>query len=102
MIPRAIDYFTGKALEYDMLSEDDDDFDGDDDDDDDDVDELDGMVRLFSEFPHFFFLTSLLIVEEDSDEDLPRMRRGARRGGRGGRDGGPPVANVNPEECKQQ
>ncbi|KAF8502612.1 NAP-domain-containing protein [Russula emetica] len=85
VIPRAIDYFTGKALEYDMLSEDEDDYDDEEDDDDDDdvddVDELDGM--------------------EDSDEDLPPTRR-ARRGGRGGRGGGPPAANVNPEECKQQ
>ena len=104
VIPRAIDYFTGKALEYDMLSEDDDDYeDEEDDDDDDDVDGLDGMVRLFfSEFSLLFFLTSLLIVEEDSDEDLPPMRRGARRGGRGGRGRGPPAPNVNPEECKQQ
>ncbi|KAF8552174.1 NAP-domain-containing protein [Imleria badia] len=36
IIPRAIDYFTGKALEYDMLEEDDDDFDELDEDDDDD------------------------------------------------------------------
>ncbi|KAH9985296.1 hypothetical protein BJV77DRAFT_1062025 [Russula vinacea] len=82
VIPRAIDYFTGKALEYDMLSEDEDDYDDedDDDDDDDDVDELD---------------------VDDSDEEVPPTRRGARAGGRGGR-GGPPAANVNPEECKQQ
>jgi len=89
-----------------MLSEDEDDYDeendDDDDDEDDDVDELDGMVRRFPTFSLLFFLTSLLIFEEDSDEDLPRVRRGARRGGRGGRGGGPPAANVNPEECKQQ
>jgi nucleosome assembly protein 1-like 1 len=83
VIPRAIDYFTGKALEYDMLSEDEDDYDDEDDDDEDDedADELDGM--------------------EDSDDDLPPARRGGRAGGKGGR-GGPPAANVNPEECKQQ
>jgi len=81
IIPRAIDYFTGKALEYDMLSEEDDEYDDDDDDDDDD--DVDGLDEM------------------DSDEDdLPPPRRGARGGGRGGR-GGPP-ANVNPEECKQQ
>lgn len=38
VIPRAIDYFTGKALEYDML-EDDDDFDELDEDDDDQFDD---------------------------------------------------------------
>jgi len=38
-----------------MLSEDEDDYDEDeDDDDDDDVDELDGMVRPFPNFPWFF------------------------------------------------
>jgi nucleosome assembly protein 1-like 1 len=35
IIPRAIDYFTGKALEYDVMEEDDDDFDELDDDDED-------------------------------------------------------------------
>jgi len=79
IIPRAIDYFTGKALEYDLLSEDEDDYE-DEDDDDDDVDDID--------------------VDSDED-DLPPPRRGATRGaGIGGR-GGPP-ANVNREECKQQ
>jgi len=34
IIPRAIDYFTGKALEYDMMDEDEDDFEDFDDDDD--------------------------------------------------------------------
>lgn len=38
IIPRAIDYFTGKALEYDMLDEDDD-FDELDEDDDDQFDD---------------------------------------------------------------
>lgn len=38
VIPRAIDYFTGKALEYDMLDEDDD-FDELDEDDDDQFDD---------------------------------------------------------------
>jgi len=80
IIPRAIDYFTGKALEYDMLSEDEDDYDDEDDDDDVDDDDLDGM-------------------DDSDDDDLPPPRRGAGRGGRVGR--GPP-ANVNPEECKQQ
>lgn len=38
MIPRAIDYFTGKALEYDMM-DDDDEFDELDEDDDDQFDD---------------------------------------------------------------
>lgn len=38
IIPRAIDYFTGKALEYDMLDEDDE-FDELDEDDDDQFDD---------------------------------------------------------------
>ena len=46
-----------------MLSEDDDDYEDDADADaDDDVDELDGMIRLFLNFPFFCFLTSLLII----------------------------------------
>ena len=44
IIPKAVDYFTGKALEYDMMEEDDDDDDDDyediDDDDDDDLDDV--------------------------------------------------------------
>jgi nucleosome assembly protein 1-like 1 len=38
IIPRAIDYFTGKAMDYDMIGEDDDDYEDLDDDDDDDND----------------------------------------------------------------
>ncbi|KAI0271273.1 hypothetical protein BC834DRAFT_433509 [Gloeopeniophorella convolvens] len=37
VIPRAVDYFTGKALEYDMLSDDDDDYEDDEDDEDGDA-----------------------------------------------------------------
>lgn len=79
VIPRAIDYFTGKALEYDVM-------DGMDDDDDEDFsdgsdDDEDGE--------HF----------EDSDSDspapVPRRRTGPK--GRGGGAG-----KTNPEECKQQ
>ncbi|KAH8999917.1 NAP-domain-containing protein [Lactarius hatsudake] len=79
IIPRAVDYFTGKALEYDMLSDDEDDFD--DEDEDDDGDGFEDDV--------------------DSDEDDPPAPRRGAGGGRGGRGGGLP-ANVNPEECKQQ
>jgi len=76
IIPRAVDYFTGKALEYEVLDEDDDDFeDLDEDEDEDGFDDDDS----------------------DSDADLPARRRGPPKR---------PVAssssNVNPEECKQQ
>jgi nucleosome assembly protein 1-like 1 len=81
IIPRAVDYFTGKALEYDMISEDGVDFD--EDDEDDDADDFDEDV-------------------DSDEEDLPAPRRGAG-GGRGrGRGIGNLPGNVNPEECKQQ
>ncbi|KAF9218379.1 NAP-domain-containing protein [Gyrodon lividus] len=74
IIPRAIDYFTGKALEYDMMEEEDD-FDELDDDDEDQFDDDDS----------------------DSDNEPPARRRGPPKG-RGGGGGG----TVNPEECKNQ
>lgn len=77
IIPRAIDYFTGKALEYELMEdgEDLDDLDDDDEDDFDDDDDEDDS--------------------DDEDNDLPATRRrGGKRGGAG--------QNVNPEECKQQ
>lgn len=40
IIPRAVDYFTGKALQYDMMEDDDDYEDIDDDEDDEDEDEV--------------------------------------------------------------
>ena len=41
IVPKAVDYFTGKALEYDMMDEDEDDYeDIDEDDDDDDLDDV--------------------------------------------------------------
>lgn len=48
IIPRAIDYFTGKALEYEEMDDDDDfeDFEDDDDDDDDDGDRFEEQVCL--------------------------------------------------------
>ncbi|KAL4063743.1 hypothetical protein V8B97DRAFT_678472 [Scleroderma yunnanense] len=75
IIPRAIDYFTGKALEYDML-EDDDEFDEFDDEDED------------GQFD-----------DDDSESDIepPARRRGPPKG-RGGNAAGA----VNPEECKNQ
>lgn len=48
IIPKAVDYFTGKALEYDMMDEDDEDYeDIDDDDDDDDLDDVSTSPRSF-------------------------------------------------------
>ncbi|EDR06222.1 nucleosome assembly protein [Laccaria bicolor S238N-H82] len=79
IIPRAIDFFTGKALEYEGLDDDDDDAfeDLDDDDDEGQFDEDDS----------------------ESDNDVPVRRRGPPKG----RGGAPANAsNVNPEECKQQ
>ncbi|ETW78468.1 hypothetical protein HETIRDRAFT_479626 [Heterobasidion irregulare TC 32-1] len=80
IIPRAIDYFTGKALEYDMLDEDDDDDYEDLDDDEDDEDRFEDD-------------------DSDSEEELPARRRGGPKG-RGGAPAS--AASVNPEECKQQ
>ncbi|KAF9471863.1 NAP-domain-containing protein [Pholiota conissans] len=75
VIPRAIDYFTGKALEFEVM-DDEDDFD-DDDDDDDDEGQFDD--------------------ESESDDDVPAPRKRGPPKGRGGAAGA-----VNPEECKQQ
>jgi len=74
IIPKAVDYFTGKALEYDLMDEDDDDFD-EDSDDEEAVDD-----------------------DSDSDADIPQRRRGAPNG-RGASGGG---QTTNPGECKQQ
>ncbi|KAF5391160.1 hypothetical protein D9757_003106 [Collybiopsis confluens] len=79
IIPRAIDYFTGKALEYDMMDDDDDD------DDYEDLDDDDDEARF----------------EDDSESEVELAPR--RRGPPKGRGGAPANAsNVNPEECKQQ
>jgi len=77
IIPRAIDYFTGKALEYDVMDDDDEDDYEDIDDDDEDA---------FND-------------DSDSDNEPPARRRGATGGRKGGANAG---ANVNPEECKNQ
>ncbi|KAI0757734.1 nucleosome assembly protein [Daedaleopsis nitida] len=76
VIPRAIDYFTGKALEYEDFDEDDDFEDIEDDEDDEDEFEDD---------------------DSDSDGDVPARRRGPPKGRGAGAN-----QNVNPEECKQQ
>jgi len=80
IVPRAVDYFTGKALEFEDIDEDDDDFEDIESDDDEDED------RFQEE------------DESDSDNDVPARRRGPPKG-RGGAAG---ANNVNPEECKQQ
>jgi len=80
IIPRAIDFFTGKALEYEVDEDEEDDFEIDEDEDDaiDDSDSASGS---------------------ESDSYIPVRHRG---GGR--RRGGPPTRgnSSNPEECKQQ
>jgi len=82
IIPRAVDYFTGKALHYEIME----DADEDDYEDLDDEDEEDQFED-----------------ESESDDDVPVRRRGgpAARGGRGGA-AAAGQKNVNPEECKQQ
>lgn len=55
IIPRAIDYFTGKALEYEDFDDDDEDFEDIDEDDEDEDDFEDDVCwypeHLFSRFP---------------------------------------------------
>jgi len=77
IIPRAIDYFTGKALEFEDLEENDDDFeDVDDDDDEDPFDDDD---------------------ESDEDEEIPARRRGPPKRGAGAG-----AQAVSADECKNQ
>ncbi|PCH32978.1 NAP-domain-containing protein [Wolfiporia cocos MD-104 SS10] len=78
IIPRAVDYFTGKALDYEDFDEQDDDFEDIDDDEEDEEDR-------FSD-------------DSESEEEVPARRRGPPKG----RGAGAGNNNVNPEECKQQ
>ncbi|KAF9043231.1 hypothetical protein BJ165DRAFT_1595268 [Panaeolus papilionaceus] len=71
IIPHAVDYFTGKALEYEGFDSDSEEF--------DDIDEEDEEAEEAGS-------------EEDSDDDLPARRKAPK-----GRSGG---KKVNPEECK--
>ncbi|RPD71077.1 nucleosome assembly protein [Lentinus tigrinus ALCF2SS1-7] len=82
VIPRAIDYFTGKALEYEDFDDDDDDFE-DIEEDDEDEDDFEDDVCWYP--------------DSDSDGDIPARRRGPPKGRGAGAN-----QNVNPEECKQQ
>ncbi|KAG6916506.1 hypothetical protein DXG01_006506 [Tephrocybe rancida] len=77
IIPRAVDYFTGNALKYEMMDEDEDDFDEDDEDDDESGGAFDD--------------------DSDSDADVPARRRAPPKGRSGA-----PAGNANPEECKTQ
>jgi nucleosome assembly protein 1-like 1 len=63
IIPKAVDYFTGKALEYDMMEEDDDDFEDvdEDDEDEDDEDDEDDDEDVKSLFPFLHHRSSLVI-----------------------------------------
>jgi len=76
IIPRAVDYFTGKALEYEAMDEEEEEeF------DEEEEDEDEG---------HFD-------DDSESEGDVPIRRRGPPKGR-----GGAIASNVNPEECKTQ
>jgi len=77
IIPHAVDYFTGKALEWEM--DEDDEFE---DDEDDEGDEADDSEE-----------------ESGSDNDVPVRRRG---GGPKGRRAGPTAPAGGNDDCKQQ
>ncbi|KAL4244596.1 nucleosome assembly protein (NAP) family protein [Abortiporus biennis] len=79
IIPKAVDWFTGKALELEGLDEDDEDYEDIDDDDEDDEDRFEDQDS------------------SDSDNEYPTRRRGPPKGR-----GGAANQNVKPEECKQQ
>lgn len=52
IIPRAVDYFTGKALEFDMLDEEDEDFEDIDDEEDEDNDNVRPMGTTLIDTQH--------------------------------------------------
>lgn len=96
IIPRAVDYFTGKALEFDGEDLDDDDDDDDDEEDDDDVFEDEDEVCL-SKTWYYTRISCLFSFIQDSDEDsAPKRRNPPKSRGTGGNQ------NVNADECKQQ
>ncbi|KAJ7606636.1 nucleosome assembly protein [Roridomyces roridus] len=81
IIPRAVDYFTGKALEYEMMDDSDDDGEFDElDEDDDDEDDFE--------------------EDSDSDGDIPARRRGPPKNRN--LPGTASSASGKPDECKQQ
>ena len=75
IIPRAIDYFTGKALEYEDFDDDEDFEDMDDDDEDDD--EFDNDVCLY---PVFFCPFERLLISHPPSHRILTLRRNFRRG----------------------
>ncbi|KAK7688344.1 hypothetical protein QCA50_008716 [Cerrena zonata] len=77
VIPHAVDWFTGKALQFE-------DFDDDDDDDFEDIDDEDDDEDAFED------------EDSDSEEELPARRRGPPKSRAAA------SSNVNPDECKQQ
>ena len=101
IIPRAIDYFTGKALEFEDFDDDDDDFEDMEDDDDDDEDDFEDDVCLYPvPLSCCLRLTRVPLMTQDSDDDdgdVPARRRAPPKGRGAGAN-----QNVNPEECKQQ
>jgi len=77
IIPRAIDYFTGRALDFEAMDDDGEDFD-----DTDDEDEEDPFDQ----------------EDSDSDDDVPARRRAPPKRV----PNSSAASNVNAEECKQQ
>jgi len=75
VVPRAVDYFTGKALRYDQADIDSDEFDEDAFDDEDD--------------------------ESDAEDEPPAGRRGAQRRVQAPPSGVTPASNQDPSECKR-
>jgi nucleosome assembly protein 1-like 1 len=96
IIPRAVDFFTGKALEYEAMDEDEDDFDDLDDLDEDDEAQFDDVSRKNGIFTNP--LAYRWNQDSESDVEVPARRRGPPKG----RGGAPAGSNVNPEECKTQ
>jgi len=91
IIPRAVDYFTGKALQYEMDEED---FDVDDDDDDDHIDGGDDHAGESSGpgSAQDSESDSYVPARPGRERPLLKVRRPGAAGGN----------SSNPEECKQQ
>jgi hypothetical protein len=84
IIPRAIDYFTGKALEYESMDDDDDDYEDTDDDDDegrfeDEVCVLDGWSQHSIDRVSDLFRTQTRTMYQHGDAVPPRVAVATRR-----------------------
>jgi len=90
VIPHAIDYFTGKALEYEDY-EDDEALYETDEDDEENGDGDDDDVRVIPSR----YLPLELTMQQESGSDAPPPRRGGKKGGAAGK-------QVGAEDCKQQ